>query len=310
LADGRTGELEFLTFRPSGIIPPNVTPFTRDGSLDVGALRGSVRFWLESGIHGLACCASNGEAPYLSREERRAVIEAVIDEVNGRVPVIVGTGSVSTSETILLTMDAQSLGAAAALVVTPFFYKPNSKEIHEHFRAILDAVDIPIIPYNVPKFTGYSIEPSLVAQLAEEYENVVAVKDSSGSIAQITETIRLCGRRISVLAGTADLILPTLEMGGKGGIVAVANVAPRMCVELYDAFMKKDLKKARDLQIKITYLNEVLVKRYNQLSAIKESLNLIGVKVGQPRRPSLPLDEKAREDVSKTLIELGLMPPK
>lgn len=299
----------FLAFKPSGIISPHVTPFARDGSLDEKALRESVRFWLENGIHGLACCASNGEAPYLSREERKTVIEAVIDEANERVPVIAGTGSVSTNETILLTLDAQSLGATAALVVTPFFYRPNSKEIREHFISILEAVDIPIIPYNVPKFTGYSIEPNLIAQLAEEYDNVVAVKDSSGSIAQITETIRLCGRRISVLAGTADLILPTLEMGGKGGIVAVANVAPRMCVELYDAFMKKDLEKARDLQMKITYLNEVLVKRYNQLSAIKESLNLLGVKVGQPRKPSLPLDEKAREDISKILVDLDLLPP-
>jgi 4-hydroxy-tetrahydrodipicolinate synthase len=284
-----------------GIFVPHITPFKRDGDLDETALRTCVRFWLEGGVSGLVPCGSNGEAPYLSREERRKIIKAVVDEVNGKVPVVAGTGSMSTRETILFTEDAKDLGADAALVVTPYYFKLSSREMHEHYKALCEAVDLPIVLYSVPKFTGYSLEPALIQQIASECKNVVGVKDSGGSIGAITETIRLVGARISVLAGTADVILPTLMLGGKGAVVAVANAFPKMCAELYDAFKRKDLEKASSLQRQVAYLNDVLVKRYNQLSSIKEAMKLMGLPAGYPRRPALPLKEDEKSDIAKAL---------
>jgi len=284
-----------------GIFVPHVTPFTRRGDFDEEALRTCVRFWVKEGVSGLVPCGSNGEAPYLAREERKKVIKTVLDEVKGKIPVIAGTGSMSTKETILFTKDAKNLGVDAALVVTPFYFKLSNKEIQEHFKAILEAVDLPIVLYSVPKFTNVSLEPSVISQLVSEYKNVVGVKDSSGNIGTITEIIRLVGNKISVLAGTADVTLSTLMLGGKGGVVAVANVFPKMCCDLYEAFRRGDYEEARKLQRHISYLNEALVKRHNQLSAIKEAMKLLGLPGGYPRRPALLLVDAERKDVESAL---------
>lgn len=284
-----------------GIFPPHITPFTREGGVNEEALRRCVKFWVKGGVSGLVPCGSNGEAPYLSREERRQVIEIVIDEVHGKLPVIPGTGSISTRETILLTGDARDLGADAALVVTPFYFKLSSEAICEHYRAVIEAVDLPIVIYNVPKFTGFSLDPNVLFQLASKYDNIIGIKDSSGSIGQITEIIRLVGNKISVLAGTADVILSTLMLGGKGAIVAVANFAPKMCVDLYRAIKGRNYEEAGRLQLQISYLNEVLVKKYNQLSAIKAALSMLGLPSGHPRRPALPLNEDRKNYIKNAL---------
>jgi 4-hydroxy-tetrahydrodipicolinate synthase len=286
-----------------GMFVPHITPFSHNGELDLAALRTCVKFWLKGGASGLVPCGSNGEAPYLSREERMKVIETVTDEVNGKIPVIAGTGSMSTKETILFTKDAKDLGVNAALIVTPFYFKPSNKEIYEHYKAVLDAVDIPIVLYSVPKFTGFSLEPTVIAQLALEYENVVGVKDSGGNLGTITEIIRIVGDKISVLAGTADLALSTLMLGGSGAVVAVANTFPKMCSGLYESFLKSDYKNASNLQQSISYINEVLVKRYNQLSAIKEALNRIGLPAGYPRKPALPLDDKEKKEIENLIAQ-------
>jgi 4-hydroxy-tetrahydrodipicolinate synthase len=287
-----------------GIFVPHITPFTRKGDLDEEALQTCIQFWLNSGVSGLVPCGSNGEAPYLSREERRKVIGTVLDIVNRRAAVIAGTGSMSTRETILFTRDAKDLGVDAALVVTPFYFKLSSREILEHYKAVLKAVDIPIVLYSVPKFTGVSLEPALIAKLASEYETVVGVKDSSGNIGTITETIRLVGDRVSVLAGTAEAALLTLMIGGSGAVVAVANVFPKMCNDLYEAFKRRRYKEADKLQQQISYLNEVLVKKYNQLSAIKEALNILGLPAGYPRMPSLPLKGEERREIENLLKKM------
>lgn len=292
--------------RLDGIFVPHVTPFTREGELDEEALRTCVRFWVEGGVSGLVPCGSNGEAPYLTRQERKKIIETVVDEVNGKVPVVAGTGSMSTRETIMFTKDAKDLGVDAALVVTPFYFKLSRREIYEHYRALLDAVELPVVLYSVPKFTGFSLEPTVISQLAYEFKNVVGVKDSSGSIGTIVEIIRLVGDKISVLAGTADVTLLTLMLGGQGAIIAVANVLPKVSSSLYEAFRKGNYQEAIKLQRGISYLNEVLVKRHSQLSAIKEALKVRGLPAGYPRRPALPPareEKKDIENVLKTILE-------
>jgi len=287
--------------RLEGMFVPHVTPFTSEGELDEEALRTCVQFWMNGGVSGLLSCGSNGEAQYLSREERRKVIETVADEANGKVLVIAGTGSMSTRETIQFTKDAKDLGVDAALVVTPYYFKLSSREMYEHYKAILETVDLPIILYSVPKFTGYDLDTTVISQLAHEYANVVGVKDSGGSIGRITEIIRLVGERISVLAGTADVTFPTLVLGGKGAVIAVANVIPKICSNLYAAFRKGDYEEAGNLQRRISYLNDILVKRYNQLSAIKEALKLLDVPAGYPRRPALPMEGEGKRDIENVL---------
>jgi len=289
-----------------GIIPPHVTPFTKDEEVDEAALRRLVHFWLENGCSGLMSCGSNGEAPYMSREERRRVVEVVVEEVDGKAPVIAGTGAPSTRETILLTRDAKDMGADAVIVVTPYYFTPNHVELAEHYRMLIGAVDIPVILYNVPKFTGYNLDPSIVVELVKECSQIVAIKDSGGSLAQITDLIRQVGDKISVLSGSGDLILPTLHMGGRGGIVGVAIVAPRLCSSIFDYYKKGQLERAREAQMRVLYLNNILFRKHNQLSSVKEALNQLGHPAGYPRRPILPLTKPAQEDVRETLRVVGL----
>jgi 4-hydroxy-tetrahydrodipicolinate synthase len=287
----------------NGMFVPCITPFTRAGRLDVDGLKACVRFWLEGKVSGLVPCGSNGEAPYLTRQERIRVIQTVLDEVKGKVPVIAGTGSMSTQETITFTKDAANLGANAALVVTPFYFKLSNKEMHEHFCAVSEAVDIPIIIYNVPKFSGVSLDPVQVQNLVAENEGIIGVKDSGGNLGAITETVRLVGDRISVLAGTADVALSTLMIGGTGAVLAVGNAFPALCNRLYEAFKNKRYEETAKLQSHLSFANEVLVKKFNQISAIKEAMRLQGLEAGYPRRPALPLDNEARKTLEKLLKE-------
>jgi 4-hydroxy-tetrahydrodipicolinate synthase len=290
-----------------GIFVPHVTPFKRNGELDIEASRRLVQFWIGNGLSGLVTCGSNGEAPYLLRKERRKLLEVVVDEANGKVPVIAGTGAISTKETVQLTMDAKDVGADAALVVTPFYFKYSSEELYAHYSAVLEALDFPIIIYNVPKFTGVSLESTLVEKLSSNYSHVVGIKDTSGSYNQITELVRLVGEKISVLAGTADLTLPTLALGGKGAVIAVANVAPKLCSDLYKAFKDGNCAEAWELQKRISHINEVLVVKHNQLAAIKGALNIMGLSAGYPRKPTLPLKEKECEEIRNFLSAINLI---
>ena len=292
-------------FKPKGVMPPHITPFKQNGEVDEEALRQCVSFWIENKVGGLVPCGSNGEAPYMDAEDRRKVVRIVVDQSNGKVPVIAGTGSLSSEETIRLTRDAKDVGADAALIITPFYYRLSEKELLEHYRAVVESVDMPVVLYNVPKFTGFNLEPHVAAKLAQ-LENVVGIKDSSGSIGQIGEIIRLVGDRISVLAGTGDLIYPTLMLGGKGAIVAVANAAPLQCSEVYEAFQKGDYERARSLQLSLLPLNDALTRKYSVV-ACKEALAFMGKPAGFPKKPLSPLSEDARTEIRRVLTELRLI---
>ena len=284
-----------------GIFVPHVTPFRKHGSLDLKALRTLVRFWVESGVSGLVPCGSNGEAPYLSKQERKKVISTVVDEANGKTIIVAGTGSISTKETVQFTKNAKNLGVDAALVVTPFYFRLSNKEVLEHYRTVAETVDLPLVIYNIPRFTGFSMEPSLISKLSSEIENVVGVKDSSGNVDTINEIIRLVGDKISVLAGAADVTLPALNRGGTGAVLAVANVFPELCNSLYEAFKNGEHERAEELQKRLSIVNDALVKRYNQLSAIKEALRQRRLPGGYPRRPALPLESQERNYIEKML---------
>ena len=290
-----------------GIFVPNVTPFDERGEIQYEALADLVEFWLEAGVSGLVVNASTGEGPLLSREEKRVLIEFVKEKVDGRGMVIAGTGAIGTRETIELTRDARDLGADAALVTTPFFFKPTEEELLDHFIALDAAVDLPFILYNVPKFTGYTVAPRLVDRISRECANMVGIKDSNGSPGAMAENIRLFGDRVSVLSGAADMTLPTLGLGGRGAILAVANFIPEVCVGLHGAARRGDLEEAGRSQQLVSYVNKVLVQEHPQVAAVKAALGLKGRAAGIPRRPLKPLTEDMRDNVLRDLQNVGLL---
>jgi 4-hydroxy-tetrahydrodipicolinate synthase len=289
-----------------GIYVPNVTPFDDSGEINFDALGALIDFWVRSGVSGLVVNASTGEAPYLSRVEKRRIIEYALERVREGCRVFAGTSALGTRETVELTRDALDAGAEAALVTTPFFYRPTSREIVRYYLDIMDAVDLPVILYNVPKFTGYSVEPETVAEIADECSGLAALKDSGGNPGIMAEVIRLCGDKISCLSGSADMVLPTLTLGGKGAVIAVANVIPGESAALYKAFKAGDLEEAGRRQHTASYVNKVLVRENPQIAAIKVVLNKLGYGAGVPRRPLLPLQSEAAEKVAEAMKVAGM----
>ncbi|RLF81848.1 4-hydroxy-tetrahydrodipicolinate synthase [Thermococci archaeon] len=288
-----------------GVFVPHITPFDEEEKINEEMLRELVHYFADAKLNGLVTLGSNGEFPYLSFEEKLKVLKIVREESS--LPIIAGVAENSTRETIKLAKEAWDIGVDGLLIAPPYYFKPNVRELFAHYSRIAYEVEAPILLYNVPKFTTINIDIDVVEKLVEEHSNIVGIKDSGGSIGRLAELIRRVGGKISILAGTADLMYPSWVLGAHGAVVAVANVAPRLCVELYNAFREQRYQRARRLQLMINYLNEVVVKKYNQISAIKEAMRMCGLEVGYPRMPALPLDEKALEDIEKTLIEIGLI---
>lgn len=289
------------TLNLEGVYVPNVTPFDAKGEIQYEALGELVEYWIGAGVSGIVANASTGESPYLNKGEISEVLGFVIDQVDGRVQVIAGTGAMATRETVELTRDAKNAGAEMALITTPYFFRPSEEELYRHYAAVLSAVDLPVILYNVPKFTGYSIAPKTIARIAEDCSGLAGVKDSSGSPGNMAEVIRLCGDRIACLSGAADMFLPTLSLGGRGAVLAIANVVPGTCVELHQAFGRGDVVTAGKRQRTASHVNNVLVASFPQIAAIKAALNRMGYKAGMPRHPLLPLSEAQEKAATEAL---------
>ncbi len=289
-----------------GVIPPHVIPFHEDGSLDLKSLEKLISFWLDSGVHALATAVSNGEGPRLTDDERERVLKLVVDQVGGSVPVVAGVSSPSTKIMVRQLQAVEKLGADAALITPPYYFKPSRRGLKRHYLTLLESSGIPLVLYNVPKFVGYDLPIDLVEELAFN-EKVIGIKDSSGSIGKITELIRRVKGKASVLAGTGDTFLPTLVQGGSGGIVAVAIFAPELMVEIYNSFVKGDLKRASELQTIATYLNEVIVKSSDQIGGTKEALRLRGLPGGYPRLPSVLPSEEESDKIGEALRLAGLI---
>ena len=289
------------TLNLEGVYVPNVTPFDAVGNIQYEALAELIEYWIGAGVSGIVANASTGESPYLNKEEISEILCFVIDQVDGRAQVIAGTGAMATRETIELTRDAKNAGAEMALITTPYFFRPSEEELYRHYAAVLSAVDLPVILYNVPKFTGYSIAPKTIARIADDCSGLAGVKDSSGSPGNMAEIIRLCGDRLACLSGAADMFLPALSLGGRGAVLAIANVVPGTCVELHHAFRRGDVVTAGRRQRTASHVNNVLVASFPQVAAIKAALNRMGYKAGMPRRPLLPLSEAQEEAATEAL---------
>jgi 4-hydroxy-tetrahydrodipicolinate synthase len=288
-----------------GIIPAIVTPLKRDESLDEEGLRKLTSYLIEAGVHGVFCCGSQGETYALSDEERRRVIEITVDETNGRVPVYAGTGEVTTEKVIQLTRYAKDIGADAASIVTPYFIKPSSDELYRHYETIAGAVDIPVILYNNPDRTGVNLDTSTVSKLAE-IDNIVGIKDSSGDLTLTADYIRVTPRHFAVIAGRDSLILATLVYGGKAAIAATANVAPRLVVEIYESFVKGDLKRAKEAQFSLMPLR-LAYSLGSFPVVVKEAMTMLGSPSGPTRSPVGSISEANREKLRSILADLRLV---
>ncbi len=282
-----------------------VTPFKDDESLDEVKLKELIEFQIDGGTHGIVPCGTTGESPSLSEEEHDRVIELTVETVNGRVPIIAGTGSNSTTRTLRATEHAKAAGADAALIVTPYYNKPNQQGLYAHYMKIADSVDIPIVIYNVPGRCGTDILSETVAQLAE-HPNIVGLKEATGELKRSSELVSMCPDDFVVLSGDDINTLPILSVGGKGVISVVANVDPADIAATCNAFKAGDIELARKLHYKTMQLAVDLFIETNPIPA-KAALMLMGKLNGRLRLPLAPLTPANQETLRQTLKGVGLI---
>ncbi|MGI8384167.1 4-hydroxy-tetrahydrodipicolinate synthase [Robertmurraya sp. P23] len=267
-----------------GIIPAMLTPLTMEQKVNELVTRQLTNHLLDSGVHGLFILGTNGEFQSLSTEEKLKVAKIVIEEAKGRVPVIVGTGGISTEETIDLSQKMEQLGADALSLITPFFISPSQEEMAVHFEKVAESTSLPILLYNIPARTGVNLEPETVARLAK-VPNIVGIKDSSGNFANIENYIHATkDEDFSVFAGTDSLILQTLQAGGKGAVAATANMVPDVVVAIYNNWLEGNIEAAEENQEKLQPLRDTF--KYGTLpSVLKKAVELYSVPVGPPKMP-------------------------
>jgi 4-hydroxy-tetrahydrodipicolinate synthase len=298
-------------FKPEGILPALVTPFTDDGkSVDEERLRCLTRHCLELGVHGVVPCGTTGEFVNLSIEEKKQLIKVVVDEVNGKVPVVAGTGASGTRETVEMTKYAKDVGASAALIVTPYYLKPADRGIYEHYNTVASEVDLPIILYNIPQCTGLPLPWQMVEDLAQ-IPNIVGVKDSSGQLSFILAVLEKVRDKINVLCGHDEVVVAALAAGCSGAILASANIIPDIWVQIYNHVKSGELQRARELQYKVQKIARIIAG--SGAVGTKAALNMMKIKVGPVRMPLSiggELTYESREELRLDLEKIGKIEPK
>lgn len=293
-------------FAIKGIITPIITPMDPgDESVNISELRAQVERQIAGGVHGIFPLGTNGEAYALSLKEKEEILEAVIDQARGRVPVYAGTGCISTRDTIYMSKKARELGADALSIITPSFALASQEELYDHYRQVAEHVDIPIVLYNIPARTGNTLLPETVAKLARDVDVIMGAKDSSGSLDNLKAYIALtreAGKDFAVLAGNDGNILPCLKAGGAGGVAGRANLWPKTVVSIYDRFAAGDLEAAQEAQDAVAVLQRVF-KFGNPNTIIKKAAALMGYPVGGCRRPFNRLCAEGIEELKKVLEE-------
>jgi 4-hydroxy-2-oxoglutarate aldolase len=290
-----------------GVFPPIPTPFDPAGDVDCVALVENLDRWNQHDLTGYVVLGSNGEGVLLAEEEKVRVWAAARDAIPQDKLLIAGTGCESTRQTIQLTEQAAKAGADAALVVTPHYYGPKmtADSLIQHFQAVADASPIPILIYNVPKFTNVNMTAAAVARAAG-HPNIVGIKDTSGNITQLADTVRQTGPEFQVLAGSANFFFPGLAVGAVGGILALANIAPEMALDLYRLFKEGQWDKAAELQHRAIPVNAAVTTRFG-IAGLKIALDMLGYHGGPVRSPLLALAEDERQTLRDILIEGGIL---
>lgn len=288
-------------FKGSGVAI--VTPFKDDG-IDFEKLEELLEWHIKEKTDAIIICGTTGESATMSDEEKKEAIKFTVDKVNNRIPVIAGTGTNNTKQSIELSKYAESVGANGLLAVTPYYNKTTQKGLVEHYKAIADEVNIPIIIYNVPGRTGLNILPETIAELSK-HPNIRAVKEASGNIAQVTEIARLCPDNFYIYSGNDDMVVPLLSVGGVGVISVVANILPRDTHDMVEAYLKGDLEKAKKLQLDMKPLIDALFVEVNPIP-VKEAANLLGMEVGPTRLPLTSMGESNKQILIREIKNYGL----
>ena len=286
-----------------GMATAMVTPLTPEG-VDYEALGRFIDFQLEKGINALVAVGTTGESATLSPEERKEVIRFTIDRVNGRVPVIAGTGTNNTAHAVDYSVSACHCGADALLVVTPYYNKATQNGLIAHYTAIADKVDKPIVLYNVPSRTGCNLLPATIEKLAE-HPNIAAVKEASGNMAQVVELFARCGDKIDVYSGEDGLTVPILSMGGAGTISVLSNVVPQEAVAMTDAFFAGDVTAAAQWQCRLLPLINCLFSEVNPIPA-KAAVSAMGFGAENIRLPLTPMEDDHRQKLFAEMRKLGV----
>jgi len=290
----------------NGIFPPIPTPFV-DDEVAYDKLAANIEKWSQAGLKGLVVMGSNGEYVYLSAAEKRKLVEKTVELTPDPMLVIAGTGCESTKETIELTRDCAERGVHAALVVTPHYYagKMNDTAMLAYFTAVADQSPIPILLYNVPKFTNVNMSCGLVSQLSS-HPNIVGIKDSTGNVIQLGDFANNVAADFSLLVGTAGALFGGLALGCAGGVLALANVAPQQCVEIHRLAKEGNFEAAKKLQLKMIPVNQAVTATYG-VAGLKTAMDMLGYFGGDPRPPLLPSSEKDKSEIREILVKAELL---
>lgn len=281
------------------------TPMHADGSINYPLFEQFIDYQIENSTDAIIVCGTTGEAATMDHEEHVKTIETCVKRVNGRVPVIAGTGSNDTRYAVELSNEAEKLGVDGLLMVTPYYNKTSQAGLIQHYNYVADRVNTPIILYNVPSRTGCNIQPTTYAELCK-HPNIVATKEANGDIASIAQTLNLCGDELAIYSGNDDQITPILSMGGSGVISVLSNVAPKATHDICQRFFDGDVAGSRELQIRYIHLINALFSDVNPIP-VKAALNLMGYNFGECRLPLVPMSDTTKAVLKMRLEEMGLI---
>jgi 4-hydroxy-tetrahydrodipicolinate synthase len=288
----------------NGAFSALITPF-RDGAVDVAAMREIIEWQIQSGVDGLVACGSTGESATLSHAEHEQVIRLVVEQARRRVPVLAGTGSNSTAEAIRLTAFAREVRADGALMISPYYNKPTQEGIYKHYKMVAASVDLPLIVYNIPGRTASNILPETFARMCD-IKQVAGIKEASGSMDQVSDILKLCGDRLTILSGDDSATLPLMAIGAKGVIATITNVMPREMHELAAAGLANDFERAREIHFKMLPLMRALFLETNPIP-VKQACALMGKCSNEVRMPLTPMSPAPADRLRGVMKEMRLI---
>ena len=284
-----------------------VTPFKENGEVNYDEFAKQIELQIAGETDAIIVCGTTGEASTLSHEEHLDVIRYCVKVVNGRIPVVAGTGSNCTETAVYLSQEAEKAGADALLVVTPYYNKATQKGLYEHFKIVADSVKIPVILYNIPGRTGgVNILPETVVRLCTEVENIVGVKDATGNISQVAKMMALADGKVDLYSGNDDQIVPILSLGGKGVISVLSNIAPKQTHDICAKYFEGDVEGSRKIQLDAIELIDALFCEVNPIP-VKKALNLMGLNAGILRRPLTEMEDANAAKLEKAMKGFGLL---
>jgi len=286
-----------------GVYPAIITPL-KENKVDYDGLRNNIDFLIENGVSGVIPVGTTGESPTLTPLEHEKVVEKVVEFVDGRVEVIAGTGSNSTSEALEFSQYAEDVGVDGVLLITPYYNKPTQEGLKRHFGEIANSINVPIVLYNVPSRTALNIEPETIKYLFEEYSNITAIKEANPNLSQVSEVLDSCN--IDVLSGNDELTLPIISLGGKGVVSVIANIAPKEFVQMVDFANAGKFDKAKEIHYKLFPIMKLMFVETNPIP-IKTAMNMLGMPSGELRLPLCEMAEGNKLKLQNALNTVGLL---